>query len=161
MGSLWRSEKMTYVSLLISEDAAPTYIRELGNLGCIQFCDLNPDLTPFQRHYVHYVKRFDEIERKLRFLNNELKKMNIKPKQTNTINNFIKNSSNEDYNNSSNFILENLESTLEGYEQQFIDLNNYSDKLAEEYISKVIKLYLIYIYIYFNTLFFRLNFIIY
>ena len=66
MGSWWRSEDMAFVSLIISEEAAAACIRELGVMGCIQFQDLNPELTPFQRRYVTYIKRFDEIERKVR-----------------------------------------------------------------------------------------------
>ena len=64
---------MTYVSVIFSEEAAPACIRELGVLGCMQFTDLNPELTPFQRRYVTYVKRCDEIERKIRYLNGEVK----------------------------------------------------------------------------------------
>lgn len=30
MGSWWRSEEMTYVSLILSEEAAPACVRELG-----------------------------------------------------------------------------------------------------------------------------------
>jgi hypothetical protein len=38
---------------------------------------LNPDLTPFQRRYVSYVKRCDELERKLRFFANEIDKFEL------------------------------------------------------------------------------------
>ena len=77
MGSWWRSEDMTFVSLILSEEAAVSCVRELGSLGCIQFTDLNPELTPFQRRYVAFVKRCDEIERKIRYVHGEVKKMNI------------------------------------------------------------------------------------
>ena len=33
MGSWWRSEEMTYMSLILSEDAAPACIRELGTIS--------------------------------------------------------------------------------------------------------------------------------
>jgi vacuolar-type H+-ATPase subunit I/STV1 len=46
MGSWWRSEEMTYVSIILSEESAPACVRELGVMGCVQFTDLNPDLTP-------------------------------------------------------------------------------------------------------------------
>jgi hypothetical protein len=59
---------MTYMSIILSEEAAPSCIRELGVLGCLQFIDLNPELTPFQRRYVSYIKRCDEIERKIRYV---------------------------------------------------------------------------------------------
>ena len=58
MGSWWRSEDMSFVSLILPEEAAVSCVRELGSLGCIQFTDLNPELTPFQRRYVAFVKRY-------------------------------------------------------------------------------------------------------
>ena len=61
MGSWWRSEDMTYVNLIMTEEAAQSCVRELGAIGCIQFVDLNPDLTPFQRQFVSYIKRCDEV----------------------------------------------------------------------------------------------------
>ena len=33
MGSWWRSEEMEYVSVIVSEDAAHSCIRELGQMG--------------------------------------------------------------------------------------------------------------------------------
>jgi len=77
MGSWWRSEEMTYVSLILSEDAAPACIAELGALGCMQFTDMNPEQTPFQRRHVASIKRCDEIERKIRYINGEMKKMDV------------------------------------------------------------------------------------
>lgn len=47
---------------------------ELGELGLVQFRDLNPETNAFQRKFVNEVRRCDEMERKLRFLENEIKK---------------------------------------------------------------------------------------
>ena len=60
-----------YISLIVNEDASHRTLADLGKLSSIQFTDLNPDLTPFQRRYVSYVRRCDELERKLRFFGNE------------------------------------------------------------------------------------------
>lgn len=68
MGSWLRSERMEYISLIMSEGAAPSVVKELGALGCLQFSDLNPSLTPFQRHYVSFIRRCDEIERKVLYI---------------------------------------------------------------------------------------------
>ena len=57
MGSWWRSRDMKYVSLILSEDAAHECVYNLGALGVLQFTDLNPEQTPFQRRYVSYIKR--------------------------------------------------------------------------------------------------------
>ncbi len=50
---------------------------ELGELGLVQFRDLNPDTNAFQRKFVNEVRRCDEMERKLRFLEKEIKKDEI------------------------------------------------------------------------------------
>jgi V-type H+-transporting ATPase subunit a len=63
---------MKYVSLILSEDAAHECVHNLGELGALQFTDLNPEQTPFQRRYVSYIKRCDEMERKLRYMGKEI-----------------------------------------------------------------------------------------
>lgn len=134
MGSWWRSELMTYVSFIVSEEAAPACIRELGVLGCIQFTDLNPELTPFQRRYVSYIKRCDEIERKIRYLSGEVKKLGVTIHPAGSVDAFVE-ASNSD-SQSSSYLVE-LEAKLDGYEKQLVDLNKYGDKLADEYAHKV------------------------
>merc|ERR1711936_34880 len=52
-------------------------VSELGELGLVQFRDLNPDTNAFQRKFVNEVRRCDEMERKLRFLEKEIKKDEI------------------------------------------------------------------------------------
>lgn len=68
---------MAYVSIIVNEDAAHTCISDLGKLGMIQFTDLNPDLTAFQRRYVAYIKRIDELERKLNFFGDEVSEVQV------------------------------------------------------------------------------------
>ena len=136
MGTWWRSEEMTYVSLIVSEEAAPACIRELGIMGCFQFTDLNPELTPFQRRYVAFIKRCDEIERKIRYVNGEAKKMQVPLQSAGSVEHFVETSqANETA--SGSYLLESLESKLDVYEQQLLDLNKYSDKLTDEYSHKV------------------------
>lgn len=67
MGSLWRSEEMQLVQLFLQIDAAHDTVAELGELGQIQFRDLCPNVSAFQRNFVNDVKRCDELERKVRF----------------------------------------------------------------------------------------------
>ena len=103
----------------------------------MQFTDLNPELTPFQRRYVSYVKRCDEIERKIRFINGEIKALDIPIKPAGEIVDFIESPSDEDASSHGAYLLEQLESKLDSFEQQLIDLNKYSLKLTEEYNNKV------------------------
>jgi V-type H+-transporting ATPase subunit a len=72
MGELLRSEEMQLVQLFVQIEAARDTVDELGNLGLIQFKDLNPDVSPFQRNFVNEVKRCDEMERKLKFFEEQI-----------------------------------------------------------------------------------------
>ncbi|XP_078332381.1 V-type proton ATPase 116 kDa subunit a 1-like isoform X2 [Crassostrea virginica] len=77
MGSLFRSEEMTLCQLFLQSEAAYACVSELGELGLVQFRDLNPEVNAFQRKFVNEVRRCDEMERKLRFLEKEIKKDGI------------------------------------------------------------------------------------
>ena len=67
-----------YTQLLpLQSEAAYACVSELGELGLVQFRDLNPDTNAFQRKFVNEVRRCDEMERKLRFLEKEIKKDDI------------------------------------------------------------------------------------
>ena len=101
---------------------------------------LNPDLTPFQRRYVSYVKRCDELERKLRYFSSEIGKFNIECDSAGKVDDFLEANplvSSTSTEASSGKILESLEAELEGYETQLKELNSYSEKLTVEYNEKV------------------------
>lgn len=102
---------------------------------------MNPDLTPFQRRYVSYVKRCDELERKLRFFTNEIEKFELEMQPAGSIDAFLRVSSaipgNGGAKQSGAQLLETLEVELEGYESQLRELNSYSEKLTTEYNEKV------------------------
>ncbi|KAF4527178.1 hypothetical protein B566_EDAN006104 [Ephemera danica] len=77
MGSLFRSEEMALCQLFLQSEAAYACVSELGELGLVQFRDLNPDVNAFQRKFVNEVRRCDEMERKLRYLEKEIRKDGI------------------------------------------------------------------------------------
>ncbi|XP_063911507.1 V-type proton ATPase 116 kDa subunit a 1-like isoform X4 [Zophobas morio] len=77
MASLFRSAEMTLCQLFLQSEAAYACVSELGELGLVQFRDLNPDVNVFQRKFVNEVRRCDEMERKLRYLEKEIKKDGI------------------------------------------------------------------------------------
>ena len=89
MSKWFRSEHMEYISLIVNEDAAHDCLSDLGKLSSIQFTDLNPDLTPFQRRYVSYVRRCDELERKLRFFGNECDNFGLELHGAGDVENFL------------------------------------------------------------------------
>lgn len=129
---------MTYVSLIISEEAAQSCIRELGTLGCMQFTDLNPELTPFQRRYVASIKRCEEIERKIRYVHGEVRRMGLPIQPAGAIDDFVDNAHRgENAGSSGSYVLESVENRLDGYEQQLVELVKYNNKLSTEYTRKV------------------------
>ncbi|XP_045534982.1 V-type proton ATPase 116 kDa subunit a1 isoform X3 [Papilio machaon] len=77
MGSLFRSEEMTLCQLFLQSEAAYACVSELGELGLVQFRDLNPDVNAFHRKFVNEVRRCDEMERKLRYLEKEIRRDGI------------------------------------------------------------------------------------
>jgi len=76
-GSLFRSEVMCRSQLYLPPEAAYNCVAELGELGLVQFVDVNPDTSNFQRQFVSEVKRCEEMERKLRFIEVEVLKENL------------------------------------------------------------------------------------
>ncbi|XP_056309218.1 V-type proton ATPase 116 kDa subunit a isoform X1 [Danio aesculapii] len=77
MGELFRSEEMTLAQLFLQSESAYCCVSELGEIGMVQFRDLNPDVNAFQRKFVNEVRRCEEMDRKLRFVEKEIKKANI------------------------------------------------------------------------------------
>ncbi|EIN07992.1 ATPase V0/A0 complex [Punctularia strigosozonata HHB-11173 SS5] len=72
--SLFRSEAMSLVQLFIPTEVAHDTVAELGELGNVQFKDLNPDVNPFQRSFVGEIRRVDEMARRIRFFNSQIEK---------------------------------------------------------------------------------------
>ncbi|XP_067632821.1 V-type proton ATPase 116 kDa subunit a1-like [Eurosta solidaginis] len=81
MGGMFRSEEMSLCQVFLAAEAAYNNMADLGELGCVQFRDLNQDVTAFQRRFVGEVRRCDEMERKIRFINKELEKDGFKLKE--------------------------------------------------------------------------------
>ncbi|KAI9578467.1 hypothetical protein GQX74_009041 [Glossina fuscipes] len=77
MGDMFRSEEMALCQMFIQPEAAYTSVSELGERGCVQFRDLNTEVNAFQRKFVTEVRRCDELERRIRYIEFELKKDNI------------------------------------------------------------------------------------
>lgn len=77
MGDMFRSEEMALCQMFIQPEAAYTSVSELGETGCVQFRDLNNGVNAFQRKFVTEVRRCDELERKIRYIETEIKKDGI------------------------------------------------------------------------------------
>ncbi|XP_055064849.2 V-type proton ATPase 116 kDa subunit a 2 isoform X2 [Misgurnus anguillicaudatus] len=77
MGSGFRSEEMCLAQLFLQSGSAYDCISELGEMGLVEFRDLNPSVSSFQRRFVSEIKRCEEMERILGYLLREIRKANI------------------------------------------------------------------------------------
>lgn len=116
---LMRSEKMTFVQLIIPVESAHPAITYLGQLGLLQFRDLNADKSPFQRTFVNQVKRCAEMSRKLRFFKDQIQKAGLLPSPHPASQPDIE--------------LEELEIQLAEHEHELIEMNTNSEKLRQSY----------------------------
>jgi len=123
--NIFRSEEMSLIQILIQAESARAAVSELGELGVIQFRDLNPDVTSFQRHYVNEVKRVDEMERRLRFLTSQFEKAGIKKKATTL-----------QYSRAKNIReLDELDEKLKELEEDIIQMNKNEASLAKNQLE--------------------------
>eukprot|EP00249_Psilotum_nudum_P008707 c21461_g1_i1 orf=232-804(+) len=74
---LLRSEEMNLVQLIIPVESAHETVMQLGELGLLQFKNLNIDKSPFQHVYANQVKQCGEMTRRLRFLRDQINKAGI------------------------------------------------------------------------------------
>ncbi|KAM1581632.1 hypothetical protein ACFX15_029044 [Malus domestica] len=116
---LMRSEKMTFVQLIIPVESAHRAISYLGELGLLQFRDLNADKSPFQRTFVNQVKRCAEMSRKLRFFRDQISKAGLLSSVHPVLQPDID--------------LEELEIQLAEHEHELIELNSNSDRIQHSY----------------------------
>jgi len=78
MGELFRSREVDLVQIYIQLDAIHDTLEELGNLGLVQFRDLNEEASAFQRNFVNEVKRTDELQRTLRYFSDQIEMVLIR-----------------------------------------------------------------------------------
>ncbi|KAG9441792.1 hypothetical protein H6P81_017646 [Aristolochia fimbriata] len=116
---LFRSEPMHLVQLIIPMESAHRTISYLGNIGLIQFKDLNADKSPFQRTYANQIKRCGEMARKLRFFKEQMNKAGLSPS--------AKPTSRPDID------LDDLEIKLGELEAELVEINANSEKLQRTY----------------------------
>uniref|UniRef100_A0AAQ5Y7S0 V-type proton ATPase subunit a n=1 Tax=Amphiprion ocellaris TaxID=80972 RepID=A0AAQ5Y7S0_AMPOC len=63
MCPLLRGEEMCLAQLFLQSGSAYDCISELGELGLVEFRDLNPNVNAFQRKHVNEIKKCEEMER--------------------------------------------------------------------------------------------------
>ncbi|KAH8824569.1 V-type ATPase, V0 complex, 116kDa subunit family [Flagelloscypha sp. PMI_526] len=68
------SEEMSLVQLFVPTEVAHDTVNELGELGNVQFKDMNPNVNPFQRSFIGEIRRVDEMARRVRFFATQIEK---------------------------------------------------------------------------------------
>lgn len=75
---LWRSVEMSRARLFVEKDMAFNLVSRLGEMGCVQFIDLNAGMLFGDRAFGHDILLCDEVDRKLRALRSLLRQRNVR-----------------------------------------------------------------------------------
>ncbi|ETW31295.1 hypothetical protein PFFCH_01315 [Plasmodium falciparum FCH/4] len=119
---IFRSEIMKHGTLVLPSDRAREYLDCLGKEVDIQFIDMNE--KTMKRQYKKYIQRIDDMERILRFLEENINKLpNVKIKKS-KIDNFLE--------HDNIYELDQVEESLNRLHVQFVRFCNNNKDLIDE-----------------------------
>eukprot|EP00929_Paragymnodinium_shiwhaense_P117141 TRINITY_DN8739_c0_g3_i1.p1 TRINITY_DN8739_c0_g3~~TRINITY_DN8739_c0_g3_i1.p1 ORF type:complete len:843 (+),score=166.31 TRINITY_DN8739_c0_g3_i1:72-2531(+) len=135
MGVL-RSEEMKHGTLVLPADHARHYLNLVGGNCNMQFEDMNA--KEMRRPYKKFVQRLDECERILRFLSEELSKLQTGG-TTAVVSDRIENFLDHD----SEYKLDDVEAALKRLYRDFLQFDNNAAKILEKRTAALEELYVI------------------
>ena len=81
---------MKLYQIQVPKDVSPEVMNELGDLGKVQFLDLNVNESPLKLPFTAPIRKIEESERKLQYLLEQCRKVNVEVNPPETIENFLK-----------------------------------------------------------------------
>ncbi|KAI7831822.1 V-type ATPase, V0 complex, 116kDa subunit family [Gamsiella multidivaricata] len=118
---------MSLIQLYIPAEVAQPTVSELGELGLVQFRDLNPDVNAFQRAFVGEIRRFDEMERQLRFFTTQIEKAEIPIRPSIPSSYMTRARSRQE--------LDDLEERLSEHENRLLQMNNSHETMQRRFLE--------------------------
>ncbi|KAF9907143.1 H(+)-transporting V0 sector ATPase subunit a [Linnemannia zychae] len=125
--TLFRSEEMSLIQLYIPAEVAQPTVAELGELGLVQFRDLNPEVNAFQRAFVNEIRRFDEMERQLRFFTQQIEKVGVNIRPSMPSSHLSRARSRQE--------LDDLEERISEHENRLLQMNNSHETMQRRYLE--------------------------
>lgn len=121
-----RSDVMSLAQFYIPSEISKQTIGALGELGLVQFRDLNKDVNAFQRTFVSDIRHYDEVSRQIRFLKSQIEREDIKIKKCSAEESGVSKTPKE---------LEELEQNISDTEKVVIELNENQRTLDKRYLE--------------------------
>lgn len=126
VSTFYRSEVMSLVQFYIPSEISKQTIGALGEVGLVQFKDLNKNVNAFQRNFVNDIRHYDEVSRQIRFLKSQIEKEEIKIKKASEALTSVSRSPKD---------LEELEQKISENEKIMIELNDSQRTLDKRYLE--------------------------
>ncbi|ORX53186.1 V0/A0 complex, 116-kDa subunit of ATPase [Hesseltinella vesiculosa] len=122
--ALFRSEEMSLIQLYIPMEVSQPCIASLGDLGKVQFRDLNPEVNAFQRSFVNEIRRLDEMERQCSYFRQQIQRADIPFRSTVSFGARAR----------STLEIDNLQEVLREHEHRLLELTASYERLQKHYL---------------------------